>query len=120
MTTATDIATIERSELAGILEHQEPLFLLEILPEEEYRTGHLPGALSIPLDRLAELSAALVPDKTTPIVAYCAGPDSEASSQAARELRGLGYLKVRVYRGGKKDWKNHGLPIEGGWVEVPR
>jgi rhodanese-related sulfurtransferase len=117
MTTATDVATIERSELVGLLEHGEPLTLLETLPEDDYRRGHLPGALNVPLERLAELAAALIPDRTAPIVVYGAGPDGDAPTQAARELRGVGYIKVRAYRGGKKDWKDHGLPIEGGWVE---
>jgi rhodanese-related sulfurtransferase len=118
MTTATDVATIERSELVGLLQHDEPLTLLETTPEDDYRRGHLPGALNIPLDRLAELAAALIQDRTTPIVVYGA-PESDGSTQAARELRGLGYIKVRAYRGGKKDWQDHGLPIEGGWIEPP-
>lgn len=118
MTIAADVATVERSALVGLLENNEPFTLLETLPEEEYRRGHLPGAVNVPPDRLAELSAALIPDRTTPLVVYSAGPHDEAATQAARELRALGYIKVRVYRGGKKDWMDHLLPFEGGWIET--
>jgi rhodanese-related sulfurtransferase len=116
MTTALDVATIERSELAALLKQGEPLALLDTSSEEEYRRGHLPGALNVPLDRLSELAAALIPDRTAPIVVY-GGPD--LYTQATRELRAVGYLKVRAYPGGKKDWTDHGLPVEGGWVESP-
>ena len=119
MTTATDVATIERSELVGQLSGNETFTLIEVLPEEDYRRGHLPGALNVPPDRVGDLAPALVPDRTTPIVIYSGGADPDRSTQAARELRLLGYIKVRTYRGGKKDWLDHGLPIEGGWVESP-
>src|SRR5947209_10169176 len=117
MTAATDVATIERSELVARLHQDEPLVVLETLPEEEYRRGHLPGAINVPPDRVADLVPALVPDRNTEIVVYCAGGGCTASTDAARELRGLGYIKVRAYEGGKKDWIDHGQPIEGGWVE---
>lgn len=119
MSTALDVATVERSELAGMLRNNEALALLETLPEEEYRRGHIPGALNVPRERLAELAAALVPDRTTPIVVYGTGREPDVAAEAARELRLLGYLKVREYRGGKKDWMDHLMPIEGGWDEAP-
>ena len=44
--------------------------LVEVLPEEEYREAHLPGAVNIPLKRLdAETAAAL--DRQRPVVVYC-------------------------------------------------
>lgn len=44
---------------------------------------------------------------------YGADHESLAAPQAARELGALGYTTVRVYRGGKKDWVEHGQPLEG-------
>ena len=44
--------------------------LVEVLPEDEYREAHLPGAVNIPLKTLnAETTAAL--DKSRPVVVYC-------------------------------------------------
>jgi rhodanese-related sulfurtransferase len=47
--------------------------LVEVLPEQEYREGHLPGAINLPLKQLtAERAAAL--DRKRPVVVYCWDP----------------------------------------------
>jgi rhodanese-related sulfurtransferase len=45
--------------------------VLDVRPREEYEAGHIPGAVSIPLDELADHLAELPPDQE--IVAYCRG-----------------------------------------------
>jgi rhodanese-related sulfurtransferase len=45
--------------------------LVEVLPEPEYREAHLPGALSLPLKKLDETTAAAALDRERPIVVYC-------------------------------------------------
>jgi rhodanese-related sulfurtransferase len=60
--------TIGRAELERLVAAGAQL--VETLPEEEYREGHLPGALSLPLKQLtAERAAAL--DRARPVVVYC-------------------------------------------------
>ena len=44
--------------------------LVEVLPEDEYREDHLPGALSIPLTKLDRDSASIL-EKGRPVVVYC-------------------------------------------------
>jgi rhodanese-related sulfurtransferase len=66
----------------------------------------------MPLERLSELAAALLPDKTVEIVTYGAGPKCICAQNAARELLDLGYQNVRDYAGGKQDWFDAGLRIE--------
>ena len=44
--------------------------LVEVLPEDEYREEHLPGAISIPLKRLDAASAAVL-DRGRPVIVYC-------------------------------------------------
>jgi len=46
--------------------------LVETLAPERYREAHLPGALNIPAERVAELAPKLLPDKNAEIVTYCA------------------------------------------------
>ena len=103
---------IERKELKWRMDRAEPFVLMEILPEEEYRKGHLPGALSVPPERVADLVPELVRDRDLETVLYCANSDCNASRSAAKELEALGYTNVRVYEGGKKDWVDHGFPLE--------
>ncbi len=53
----------------------------------------------------------LLPDRRAPIVVYGAG-GATSSDAVAQRLEQLGYTAVAVYRGGKEDWVEHGLPLE--------
>ena len=112
MSAIIGIGRVERKELKWRMDRAEPFILLEVTPEEDYRKGHLPGALSVPPDRVAELVPELVPDRDAEIITYCAHSECNASRSAARELEALGYTNVRAYEGGKRNWVDHGLPLE--------
>jgi len=104
--------TITRNELQLALESGRVPMLLEALPEQYFRKGHLPGAHLFPHDRARELAARVVPGQDTPVVVYCASDTCQNSHQAAAALRELGYRDVRVYVAGKADWEAAGLPLE--------
>jgi rhodanese-related sulfurtransferase len=104
--------TITREELARRIESGKPPVLLEALPERYYLQKHLPGALLLPHDQVAQLAPTLVPDRGTQIVVYCASRTCQNSHVAAQQLTRLGYTDVTVYAGGKQDWEEGGLPFE--------
>ena len=56
--------------------------LLETLAPEQFRDGHLPGAVNAPLDRVKQLAPTLVPNKQTEVITYCGGPKCHASIDA--------------------------------------
>ena len=112
MSAIIGIDRIERKELKWRMDRAEPSVFLEIASEDEYRKGHLPGALSVPPDRLAELVPELVQDRDVEVVVYCEHTECMDAPRAARELEALGYTNVRVYAGGKRDWVDHGLGLE--------
>ena len=112
MSVITGVDRAERKELKWRMDRAEPLVLLEIEPEDEYRRGHLPGALSVPPERVAELVPKLVRERETEVVVYCCAPDCMEGRRAAKELEGLGYTNVRSYDGGKRDWVDHGFALE--------
>ncbi len=68
-------ATISREELESKLDRGDDFFLLEILPEEQYRHTHLPGAVNLPPDAVRESAPELLPDTDAEIVVYCSKPD---------------------------------------------
>ncbi len=68
------IGTISRDELKQKLDRGDDFVLVETLAEEKFRHTHLPTAINIPPDRVAELAASLLPDKSAEIVVYCASP----------------------------------------------
>jgi rhodanese-related sulfurtransferase/DNA-binding transcriptional ArsR family regulator len=83
-------------------------FVIDVRPQCEYRAGHLPGAVSIPLEeldaRLAELP------RRRDIVAYCRGPYCVLAVEAVRLLREKGFRAVRLDMG-VWDWRAQGLPV---------
>jgi rhodanese-related sulfurtransferase len=88
--------------------------LVEALPERYYLDRHLPGALHLPHDEVAQLAPGLLKDKTADIVVYCANASCQNSHIAANALIALGYRNVSVYAEGKQDWIEAGLPVQSG------
>ncbi len=104
---------IETRDLAARLAVGKPPVLVEALPEKYYDDWHLPGAHHLPHDRVDALAATVLPDRHAEIVVYCASRTCQNSHIAARRLVQLGYANVAVYPGGKQEWQEAGLPVEG-------
>ena len=83
--------------------------LLDVRPEEEYRAGHIPGARSVPVEKLEVFLKELPTDKE--VIAYCRGPYCVFSDEAVNLLRQRGY-KARRYERGLPDWRATGLPVD--------
>jgi rhodanese-related sulfurtransferase/DNA-binding transcriptional ArsR family regulator len=93
---------LERSKTGTVI-------VLDVRPAEEYRAGHIPGAMSVPVDQLEQRLADLPPDKE--IVAYCRGPYCVMSYNAVEALRAQG-RRARRLVDGFPEWRAEGLPIE--------
>lgn len=85
--------------------------VLDVRPVEEYRAGHIPGALSVPLGQLKKLFSNLPRDHE--IVAYCRGPYCVLSVQAVEMLRKQGFKAIRLEEG-IQDWRAMGLTLAVG------
>ena len=74
-----------------------------------FEAGHLPGAISLPAKRFAELATDRLPaDKNQLIIFYCDGFECILSHLAADEAEDLGYRNIRVYPGGFPEWFRQG------------
>ena len=87
---------------------QGAVTVLDVRPVEEFRAGHLPGALSIPLDELKLRLSDLPRDRE--IVAYCRGPYCVLSVTAVEILRAKGFQAIRIEEG-IQDFKAMGFSI---------
>jgi rhodanese-related sulfurtransferase/DNA-binding transcriptional ArsR family regulator len=85
--------------------------VIDVRPEEEYRAGHIPGALSIPVAQLRRRLAEV--PKSKAVVAYCRGPYCVYSVEAVGILRKHGYRARRAGEG-LPDWRASGLPVAVG------
>ena len=83
--------------------------VLDVRPEQEYRAGHIPGAHSVPLERLEAYLEEIPEDHE--IVAYCRGPYCVFSDEAVELLRSRGYRARRLAEG-LPDWRAAGMPVE--------
>lgn len=106
------VKEITRDELLLRIRDNAELALLEALPGKYFNDWHLPGAKHFPHDQVKQLAPAIVPDKQAEVVVYCANAACQNSHIAAKQLSALGYTRVAVYSGGKKDWSEAGLEVE--------
>lgn len=83
--------------------------LLDVREKDEWRDGHLADAISIPRGFLEIRVEEAIPDKSTPIIAYCGG--GTRSLLAGKQLKDMGYTDVTSMSGGYTGWKNAGLPF---------
>ena len=108
LTVKDDLEPVPRDEL---LERVRTglVSVIDVRPEEEFKAGHIPGAVNV---RLAELEEHI--DKLNPqqeIVAYCRGPHCILAYEAVARLRKHD-LHARRLEDGFPEWKAEGLPVE--------
>jgi molybdopterin/thiamine biosynthesis adenylyltransferase/rhodanese-related sulfurtransferase len=86
---------------------------VDVREADEWQEGHIPGAVHVPRGHLESRIEAAAPDKSAPVVLYCAA--GNRSAFAAKTLAELGYRDVYSLVGGFTDWKRNGYD-----VTVPR
>lgn len=82
--------------------------VLDVRPAEEYAAGHIPGAINVPLEKLAGFLSRL--PKRKEVVAYCRGPYCLMSFEAVEKLRKRGW-RARRLENGLPEWRAAGLPV---------
>jgi rhodanese-related sulfurtransferase/DNA-binding CsgD family transcriptional regulator len=112
--------------LAGIVSHGDALqgidratmlqkaksgeiLMLDVRPQAEFDSAHLPHARSLPVDELLKRLAEL--PQGTPVVAYCRGPFCLMAKDAVELLRQHGYSAHHLIDG-VAEWRAQGLPVE--------
>jgi adenylyltransferase/sulfurtransferase len=85
--------------------------VLDVRESDEWRQGHLEGAVPLPRGFLEIKVETAIPDKNSPIIAYCAG--GVRSLLAAKVMKEMGYQNVSSMAGGYAAWKNGGFK----WVQ---
>lgn len=104
------IRQVSLDEIKRRLETKAPMVLVDVREKDEFRAGFIPGALSLPRGFLEMQAEQKLPDKSAPIVLYCAG--GTRSAFAAHTLQSLGYTNVESANPGFVRWKDLGYPME--------
>jgi rhodanese-related sulfurtransferase len=93
------------------LAKQGKVYLIDVRPPLEYQYGHLPGAISLPLDELPKRLRNLPRDR--PIVTYCRGAYCLMADEAVALLRKRGFDAHRL-EGGWPEWLAEGRAVASG------
>jgi rhodanese-related sulfurtransferase len=102
------IPQIAVDELQAQLRENPTLLVLDVRRPGEFASGHVPGAVPLPLDRLPQDGAGLDPSRPTAVI--CAG--GYRSATAASLLRRRGFTDLRDVVGGTTAWIGAGFPVE--------
>ena len=101
------MVSVGRKELMGQAKRGE-VIVLDVRPQNEFDTAHLPHARSLPLPELVRRLAELPRD--VEIVAYCRGPFCLMSDEAVKLLQAHGYRARKTFDG-VSEWQAAGLPL---------
>jgi rhodanese-related sulfurtransferase len=102
-----EVESVGMDDLAARLA-EGSVVLLDVRPRAEYRAGHLPEALSVPIDELPAVVDAL--PGGLEVVAYCRGPYCVYADDAVRLLRARGRAARRLDVG-FPEWRRAGRPV---------
>ena len=92
---------ITAEEAKEIMDSEEGYIILDVRTQEEYDQGHIPGAIVISHEEIAEKSEDVLTDKDQLILVYCRS--GRRSKIAAEALVELGYTNIKEF-GGIIDW----------------
>lgn len=98
---------LPRNELQRLIE-RNAAYVIDVRPAAEFRHGHLPGAVSVPVAELSQHLDSLPRDK--PIVAYCRGAYCLFADEAVALLRRHGFEAHRL-EGGWPEWRAEKRPV---------
>jgi len=99
----TDVADVKKRMDAG-----EKFILVDVREDNEWASGHLPGAVHLGKGILERDIEQRVPDTSAKVILYCGG--GFRSALAGDNLQKMGYTNVESMDGGWKGWVQAGLP----------
>jgi rhodanese-related sulfurtransferase len=108
--------TIGPVEVARQIKEQSDLVVIDVREAEDYRKGHVPGAISLPYDKWSSLDGL---QKDALNILYCYSHTCHLAATAAVEFAGKGF-SVMEMDGGFEAWKKNDLEIESEVSEQSR
>jgi len=106
--TAADVP-LDASQLLQRQQAGQAPQLLDVRGADEYRDGHIAGALNIPVDQLASRAGVLGVPRDSEIVVYCVS--GKRAARAQETLTSLGYTHVKLLDGSLNTWRQRRLPL---------
>ena len=103
------IRSVSTMELSRLVSHESGV-VVDVSKAEEYREGHIHGAINAPFKELDNNLPRLKKYKNKPVVVVC--PTGNLCSRAAGKLKKSDFEKLYVLSGGLVNWRKENLPLE--------
>jgi rhodanese-related sulfurtransferase/DNA-binding transcriptional ArsR family regulator len=104
----SQLDSLTRAELVERMRSGDVL-VIDVRPEPEFHSGHIAGAVSVPIGELSRRLRGVPKDRQ--VVAYCRGPYCVFADDAVRTLRRRGFQAARL-EDGYPEWARAGLRVE--------
>ncbi len=103
--------TITAQELQAQLEASSDLTLLDVRTPAEFRSGHVPGAVNLPLDQIEKNPQEALKASSGDLVLMC--ESGKRACLASGHLESTDSPPLTIFKGGMSEWRSQNLPIEG-------
>jgi phage shock protein E len=105
-----EVTSVNAAALSERLGSADAPVILDVRTREEYSSGHVPGAINVPYDQVADRVEEFATFQDADIVVYC--QSGKRASMAAADLKAAGFSRVLDLEGHMQGWKEQGLPLE--------
>ena len=104
--------TITVKELKEKIDSGEDFKLVDVLGTQSFKWKHIPTSKDIDVDELEERAPKELADKNEEIIVYCASKTCQASPNAAKKLKKMGYTNIVHFEEGLAGWQDAGYKFE--------
>jgi phage shock protein E len=105
-----EVTSVNAATLSERLDSADAPVILDVRTLEEYSSGHVPGAINVPYDQVADRVEEFAAFRDADVVVYC--QSGKRASMAAADLKAAGFSRVLDLEGHMQGWKEQGLPLE--------
>jgi len=104
-----EVSDISQAELMQRIKASHAYLILDVRNAEEYKKGHIPGAINIPHDRLDSRLIEISSHKNKDVVLYCGSGGRVVI--AANILQSAGFSRLLHLDGDMNGWLSNGMPV---------
>lgn len=91
------------------LVNRESATILDVCTDKEYKTAHIPDAISLPLSDFKSAGDSIIKDKDKPVIISCRS--GARAKGAAKKLAKTGVKDIYILSGGNMAWEKENLPM---------
>lgn len=91
---------------------KEEAVFVDVRSADNFRRGHIPGAVNVPVNRVRQNLSVLPTEKETLLITYCGGIECPNAYQLMNVLLASGYRNVKFFPRGLRSWQALGYPLE--------